>query len=202
RALEAARDAGARIVMHLHNYRLFCAIAIGYRDDARCTRCHGRNTFPGVRLVCRGSLGEAAVYATGLSLHREKVLRAVDRFVVPSRAAAARLAEFGLPQDRVAVLPNFLTDGGFAAESHAASGKYALFAGRLTAEKGVETVIEAARRSGVPLLVAGSGPDADRLKRLARGAPVRFSGRLSPAAVAEVRRRAAFAVVPSRWDEP
>jgi glycosyltransferase involved in cell wall biosynthesis len=202
RALEAAGDAGARVVMHLHNYRLFCAIAIGYRDDARCTRCRGRNTFPGARLRCRESLAEALTYAVGLSFHQRKVLDAVDRFVVPSRAAADRLAAFGLVDERVDVLPNFLADSGFASESHAASGRYALFAGRLTMEKGVETAIEAARAADVPLLVAGEGPDASRLRGLARGAPVRFTGRLSSAALGDARRRAAFAVVPSRWDEP
>src|ERR1700733_10679638 len=44
RALAAARDAGARTVMHLHNFRLFCAIAIGYRDGAPCFRCRGADT--------------------------------------------------------------------------------------------------------------------------------------------------------------
>ncbi|MBV9607657.1 MAG: glycosyltransferase, partial [Solirubrobacterales bacterium] len=40
RALAAAREAGARTVLHLHNYRLFCAIGIAYRDGAPCFRCH------------------------------------------------------------------------------------------------------------------------------------------------------------------
>jgi glycosyltransferase involved in cell wall biosynthesis len=66
----------------------------------------------------------------------------------------------------------------------------------------VDTVIAAAKRADVPLLVAGSGPDLDRLRRIAGDAPVRFAGRLSPAALADGRRRAAFAVLPSRWDEP
>jgi glycosyltransferase involved in cell wall biosynthesis len=202
RALAAARAAGARVVMHLHNYRLFCAIAIAYRDSGICTRCSGRNTWPGVRLRCRGSVGEAVAYAAGLALQRERVLRAVDCFVVPSRAAAERLADFGLPHERMTVLPNFLAPSSFASSSHAASGKYAIFAGRLTEEKGVDTAIEAARRARVPLLVVGAGPDVERLKRIAGGSPVRFAGHLSPAALADARRRAAFAVVPSRWDEP
>src|SRR5436305_15319766 len=66
RALAAARRAGARTVLHLHNFRLFCAIAIAYRDGAPCHRCRGRDTLPGLRLRRRGSLGEAAVYAGGL----------------------------------------------------------------------------------------------------------------------------------------
>jgi glycosyltransferase involved in cell wall biosynthesis len=202
KALKAAHDAGARVVMHLHNYRLVCAVAIAYRDGEVCTRCHGRNTAPGVGLRCRDSLTEAAVYGAGISIHQKTVLDAVDEFVVPSEAAVARLADLGLPPDRMHVLPNFLGDEQFAAETHAADGRYALFAGRLAEEKGVDTAIEASRRAGVPLLIAGTGPDSERLKELAKGAPVTFTGRLSPAELAEARRRAAFAVVPSRWDEP
>src|SRR4051812_18778823 len=54
RALAAARDAGARVVLHLHNYRLVCAVGTCFTRGEDCTRCHGRNTLPGVRLNCRG----------------------------------------------------------------------------------------------------------------------------------------------------
>ena len=121
---------------------------------------------------------------------------------MPSEAAAARLADLGLPRDRMHVLPNFLADDEFADESHARERQYALFAGRLVEEKGVDTAIEAARHAGVPLLIAGAGPDAERLEELARERRCSFAGRLSARALAEARRRAAFAVVPSRWDEP
>jgi glycosyltransferase involved in cell wall biosynthesis len=202
KSLRASRRSGARVVMHLHNYRLVCAVAVAYRDGEVCTRCHGRNTLPGVRLRCRGGLAEAAVYGAGISMYQGTVLEAVDEFVVPSEEAVARLVELGLPGDRMHVLPNFLGDDRFASESGAGEGEYALYAGRLAEEKGVDTVIEAARSSGVPLLIAGTGPDSERLRELAGGAPVRFAGRLPAGELAEARRRAAFAVVPSRWDEP
>src|SRR5437868_6341794 len=60
RALAAARAVGARTILQLHNFRLFCAIAVAYRDGAPCFRCKGRNTLPGLRLRCRGSIPEAA----------------------------------------------------------------------------------------------------------------------------------------------
>lgn len=63
RALAAAREAGARVVLHLHQYRMVCAIGVCFTRGAECTRCHGRNTLPGVRLNCRGSLGEAATHS-------------------------------------------------------------------------------------------------------------------------------------------
>ncbi|HWH12257.1 MAG TPA: hypothetical protein VG165_14110, partial [Solirubrobacteraceae bacterium] len=55
RALAAARDAGARVVLHLHQYRLVCAVGVCFTRGETCTRCHGRNTLPGVLRGCRGT---------------------------------------------------------------------------------------------------------------------------------------------------
>jgi len=82
RGLAAAREAGARVVLHLHNYRLVCAQGLCFTRGADCTRCHGRNTLPGVRLNCReGSRAEAAVYAAGLALWQRRLCEQVDAFV-------------------------------------------------------------------------------------------------------------------------
>ena len=50
RALAAAREAGARVVVHLHNYRLVCEVGTCFPQDGDCTRCHGRKTLPGLAL--------------------------------------------------------------------------------------------------------------------------------------------------------
>jgi glycosyltransferase involved in cell wall biosynthesis len=203
RALAAARGAGARTVMHLHNYRLVCAIAINYRDGALCTRCHGRNTWPGVRLRCRGSFTEASAYGAGLALHQRAMVGNVDRFVVPSAFAKVRLEALGVRLGPAAVLHNFLPSSQFA-PAPGGGDEFALYAGRLVEEKGADVAIEAASRAGVPLAIAGGGPQEVGLRALAAraGAPVRFLGHLSAAELAEVRARAAFCVLPSRWDEP
>src|SRR5213083_1423092 len=55
RALHAAREAGARTVLHLHNYRLVCAVGTCFNSRGEdCVRCQGMRTLPGVRLNCRG----------------------------------------------------------------------------------------------------------------------------------------------------
>jgi glycosyltransferase involved in cell wall biosynthesis len=195
RSLHAAREAGAAVVLHLHNYRLFCSIAIAFRDGEQCFRCRGRRTLPGLVLNCRGSLPESAVYTTALALHQPAVLDAVDRFVTPSRFAADTLERLGLPGDRLDVVANYVPE--IAADSKAHEGTYALVAGRLSVEKGIGTAIEAARISGVPLKVAGDGPLAAELRELARGAPVELLGRVSPERVRELLRGAAMAIVPS-----
>jgi glycosyltransferase involved in cell wall biosynthesis len=202
RALAAARGAGARTVLHLHNFRLFCAIGVAYRNDAPCFACHGRDTRPGVWHRCRGSIGEAAVYGAGLALAQPRILDHVDRFVTVSNASAQRLFALGLPREHVSTLVNCLDPSSFAPRSRAGRGDYVLASGRLVAEKGIDTAIAAARAAGVPLVIAGSGPDRRRLERLAAGGDVRFTGHLDPEALANIRDGAAGALVPSRWEEP
>ena len=197
RGLQAARDAGARVVLHLHNYRLFCAIAIAFRDGDDCFRCHGRRTLPGLGLNCRGSLPESAVYTTALALHQPRVLDAVDSFVTPSRYAADRLTGLGLPADRLSVVANYVPDDEIADESRAHESHYALYAGRLAVEKGIGYAIDAARESGVPVKVAGDGPLAAELRAQAEGAPVEFLGPVPRGEVQELLRGAAMALVPS-----
>jgi glycosyltransferase involved in cell wall biosynthesis len=199
RALADAREAGARVVLHLHNYRLVCAVATCFTRGEDCTRCHGRNTLPGVALNCRGSRAEAVVYGAALSLWQRRLVESVDAFVVPSRFALQRLRDLGAPlDDRARVIPS--VQRSFAASSSAGDGGYALAAGRLSAEKGFADAIAACQAAGVPLVVAGDGPQADELRALA-GPEVRFTGRVTPGELAALRRGAALAIVPSRYEE-
>ncbi len=203
RALAAAREAGAKVVLQLHNVRLFCAIGVAARDGGPCFRCHHRQTLPGLMLNCRGSLPEAAVYAAALARHQPAVIEAVDRFLVPSRYAAGQVVSLGLPAESVEVLPHFLPDEAFAQHSVADEGRYALVASRLSVEKGIDTAIEAAALSGVPLRVAGEGPVGDELRaQAARGnAPVEFLGRLGRDELQRELAGAAMLVMPSRYHE-
>ena len=198
RALAEAREAGARVVLHLHNYRLVCAIGTCFTRGEDCTRCHGRNTLPGVALNCRGSRAEAVVYGAALALWQQRLADAVDAFVVPSAFALGRLRELGAPLgDRARVIPS--VQRSFADASPAAAGRFALAVGRLSPEKGFADAIAACRAASVPLVIAGDGPQRSELEALARD--VRFVGRVSPDQLAALRREAALAIVPSRYAE-
>jgi glycosyltransferase involved in cell wall biosynthesis len=202
RALSAAQDAGAATVLHLHNYRLFCAIGTVWRDGADCTECAPKNTRRGLIHNCRGSLPEAAVYAAGLARGQESTIAAVDRFAAPVEQLGDDLAGLGFDLP-LTVLPSWLPDAEFVSESQAGDGEYALFVGRLAAEKGILVAISAAAESGVPLRVAGDGPDALRARRLVDelSAPVDFLGRIDGQALVAARMGAAFQILPSEWRE-
>src|SRR5947209_9201145 len=130
RALAAARAAGARVVMHLHQYRLVCAVGVCFTRGEDCTRCHGRNTLPGVRLNCRGTGAEAAVYGASLSLWQRRMVSLADAVIGPSRFARQRPTDLGapLPADRGYVLPHPVRS--LAVRSRADRGVHALVSGR------------------------------------------------------------------------
>ena len=66
-----------------------------------------------------------------------------------------------------------------------------LAAGRLTPEKGFADAIDAARAAGLPLVIAGDGPQAAELRARADGADVRFTGALGAAELARCAARPA-----------
>lgn len=203
RGLAAARAAGAAVVLHLHNVRLFCATGFGERDGAPCSRCRGRRTLPGLVLNCRRSLPEAAAYAAALSLHQPEVIEVVDRFVAPSAWAADRVVWLGLPREKVQVLPHYLPEDAVAARSRAGEGSYALVLARLSPEKGIDDAISAAAAAGVPLRIAGDGPERARLEELAArsGSPVELLGRVEPPRALELLQGAAMVLMPSHYHE-
>jgi glycosyltransferase involved in cell wall biosynthesis len=201
RSLAAARAAGARVVLHLHQYRLVCANGVCFTSGADCTRCHGANTLPGLVHNCRGNRGEALVYAASLALWQRRLAACVDAYVVPSRFAATRLAQLGARCSPLHVVAHPVRT---IASSPTAGGAYALVAARLAPEKGVELAIDACRALGLALVVAGDGPLREALERRAGApgfAPVSFEGHVSASALARLRRDAALAVVPSRSAE-
>ena len=206
RALVAARAAGARTVLHLHNYRLVCAVGTCVNPAGEdCTRCHGRDTLPGVRLNCRGSRVESVTYAAAIAAHQRQLVAAADALVVPSVAARERLAVLGAPPAaaRAQVLGHVVRGFVDAAPTARATPARALVVSRLAREKGVEFAIDACARAGLPLTVCGDGPLATELRAhaVAMGADVTFTGRVDAVELARLRAEASVALVASRAHE-
>jgi glycosyltransferase involved in cell wall biosynthesis len=203
------------VVLHLHQYRLVCAIGVCFTRGAECTRCHGRNTLPGVRLNCRGSRAEGVAYAASLALWQGRLADHADAIAVPSAFARERLLELGapLPWERVSVLApplralDTLLAPPPALGAAAELPSYALVVSRLAPEKGIDVAIDACRAAGLTLVIAGEGPERAALEaraagaRARGGASVRFAGRVDDAELAQLRARASIALVPSRSAE-
>jgi glycosyltransferase involved in cell wall biosynthesis len=206
RALAAARAAGARTVLHLHNYRLVCAVGTCVNPAGEdCTRCHGRDTLPGVRLNCRGSRVEAVTYAAAIAAHQWALVAQADALVVPSIAARERLAVLGAPAPaaQAHVLGHVVREFVDVAPGGRVMRPRALVVSRLAREKGIDLAIDACARAGLPLTICGDGPLTAKLRQhaVAIHADVTFTGRVDAAALARLRAEASVALVVSRAHE-
>lgn len=197
---EAAAEMGLPVVQTLHNYRLVCANARLFRKGSICEKCLAGSRFWGVAHRCyRGSFpGSLAVVRM-----QERAFRAgtwhshVHRFIALTAFARKKFIAGGLPADRIAVKPNFV-----ARTSAPADARHgALFVGRLSPEKGVETLVKAWRRLPMfPLTIAGSGPELESMRALAP-ANVTFTGAQGPEEIALHMAKAQALIVPSLWYE-
>ena len=206
-AFAACRDAGVPVVLTVQNYRFACVNAFLFRDGRVCEDClHRTVKWPGVLHACyRDSRTESAVVAGMLTAHRwlRTWSRLVDVFLTVSQFGRDKLVEAGLPADKVVIRPNFAyPDPGDRAPGR--DEGFALFAGRLSPEKGLDVLLDAwSHLDGVPLRVIGDGPLRDELRRTVaeRQLPVELLGPRSRAEVLEAMRAARLMAFPSKWYE-
>lgn len=197
-------------VLTLHNYRLFCPAAIPMRAGLVCTDCiDGHTVWPGLQHGCyRNSRLATVPLVASVSLHRHFGTwdNQVDAFIVLSEFQRERMTAAGLPIGRVHVKPNFYP-GAPVVVPWVERRLCAVFAGRLTAEKGVDALIRAwlLWGAGAPeLRIVGDGELRDELVRLAgtnSHVPIRFLGQLTGEEAQAEIAHARLLVLPSEGFE-
>lgn len=197
----AAHAEGVPVIQTLRNYRLLCANGFFFRDDRVCEDCLGKFVpWPALLHSCyRGSRAATGVLTTMLTTHRILPTwnEMVDKYITLSEFARDKFIQAGFPAQKIAVKPNFVYPDPNPGEG---LGGYALFVGRLSPEKGINTLLTAWQQLGkkVPLKIVGEGPLAPQVAEavsLDRG--IEWLGRRSLPEVYELIGNAAFLVFPT-----
>jgi glycosyltransferase involved in cell wall biosynthesis len=197
----AAREAGVAVVQTLHNYRLVCPNALLFRDGHVCEECLGVAVpLPGVWHACyRGSRLATAPVAAMLAVHRAlgTWTNMVDAYIALTEFSRQKLTEGGLPAEKMFVKSNFVHPVPTVGN---AKGGYALFAGRLSEEKGVSTLLAAWKQlaAEIPLKIVGDGPLAHMVKSATRESHgIEWLGQVSREQVMELMQNASLLIFPS-----
>jgi glycosyltransferase involved in cell wall biosynthesis len=200
-AYAAVHRLGIPVVQTLHNFRVMCLNGLLFRDGHPCEDCVGRAPLPGVAHACyRDDRAASGVVAAMLLVNRLRRTwtRMVDRYIALTEAGLEKFVAAGLPRDKLAVKPNFVADDPGRGEH---SGGFALFVGRLSAEKGIDTLLGAWRGMGQQsprLLVVGEGPLRERVRTASHSMPtISLLGHLPHARVLSLMRDARVLVFPS-----
>ncbi|OUL26027.1 glycosyl transferase family 1 [Nostoc sp. RF31YmG] len=201
----AAKAEGVPVVQTLRNYRLLCPNGLFFRDGKVCEDCLGKFLpLPGVIHSCyRESRAASAAVATMLTVHRtlRTWTKMVDVYIALTEFARQKMIQGGLPAEKIVVKPNFVhPDPGLGK----GRGGYALFVGRLSVEKGLDTLLAAWEKLAgkIPLKIIGDGPlSAEVIAATKRIPQVEWLGRRPMSEVYTLMGEAMFLIFPSKWYE-
>jgi glycosyltransferase involved in cell wall biosynthesis len=201
----AAKAEGVPVVQTLHNYRLLCPNALFFRNGNICEDCLGQFVpYPGVLHGCyRNSQIATGGVAAMLAVHRaiNTWTKMVDLYIALTEFARQKFIAGGLPAEKIVVKPNFVSPEPAVGNG---SGGYALYVGRLSVEKGIDTLLKAWEHLGlqIPLKIVGDGPLAEQVVEVAKQhSGVEWLGRKPMSQVHDLMGEARFLVFPSKWYE-
>jgi len=190
------------VLYHLNDFKILCPTYNLVSHSKACEACRRGAFYHVVTEGCyAASRSRAVVLAVEAYLHKwlRTYERCVDLFLAPSEFARSQLIANGISAERIEVLPHFQalpnddqlgTDQG-----------YLLYFGRLSSEKGVDELLRAlVRVPHIPVVIAGDGPERERLQVLARDLHLRhvlFAGQVRGEELQKLIAGCSFSLFPS-----
>ncbi|WP_297604922.1 glycosyltransferase family 4 protein [uncultured Alistipes sp.] len=199
-ALFECKKAGVPVVMTIHNFRLICPTGLFMRNGEPCERCLSKgNEWGCVKYNCEHSLMKSIGYAARNAVARitGAYAECVDRFACITEFQRRKLIAAGFDPEKIIVIPNAIDS---PKNKGTLAGRYVAYSGRLSREKGVDLIIEVARRHPeIPFRFAGAVRDAAIVDDLPGN--VSLAGYLSGTELDDFYKNANFFVMASRWYE-
>ena len=202
----------APVVMTLHNYRTACVAGVPTRDGKVCSLCLDKKcVLDGVKHRCyRGSLSATLPLAINIALYRRRLPKWVTRFIVLSEFQKRKMVEYGWPEEKIETKGNFVNHVEHI--DHVEKKDQIVYVGRLSKEKGVETLLKAFKiilhaptcstwLNNLKLVIVGDGVDRAELEELANGLDVEFVGLKPGEEVRRLMSESKATVLPSEWWE-
>ena len=201
----AARNQGVPVIQTLRNYRLLCPNALFFRNGQVCEDCIGKFIpYPGVLNNCyRGDRAASSISAAMISVHRmfKTWEKEVNCYIALSNFARNKFIEGGIPANKIIVKPNFVYPDPGVSDGN---GNYAIYVGRLSVEKGLDTLLDAWKvlKFSFPLKIVGDGPLAPLVVEATKtNQNIEWLGRKTISEVHELMGNSSFLIFPSKWYE-
>lgn len=199
-ALRECKRVGVSVIMTVHNFRLICPTGLFMRNGGPCEYCLEKgNEWGCVKFNCENSILKSIGYAARNAVARLKrhYIECVDKFACITDFQRRKLIEAGFPAEKVTLIPNSVD---VTEESMPPIGDYVAFCGRLSREKGIDLIIDVARRHPeIPFKLAGECREAELVENLPSN--VELVGYKTGKELTEFYRNARFMVMASRWYE-
>lgn len=199
----AAKLAGAKTVITIHNYRLFCLSANFFRAKQTCFECSDKKSFKsGLQNKCfKNSL--LASFTLALSIRLSDFLgtwkNKIDHYIVLNEFAKELLINKGIDTKKIVLKSNFLSAYNLNQVNQIRDNFY-LFAGRITEEKGIRHLMNTFTMTSKPLTIAGNG-DMVHIINNNLSKNIKYIGLQSKAQIQSLLLTCKALIFPSIWIE-
>jgi glycosyltransferase involved in cell wall biosynthesis len=198
---EVAHAKKIKIVWTLHDYKMLCPRYDCMRNGTGCQLCFS-NKINVLKYKCMKNSVSASIiaYLEAKKWNREKLEKYTDTFICPSEFMKSKMLAGGFDGNKLMVFPNFVS----IKNNNSISTKredYYCYVGRISAEKGIETLLQAAQQLPYPLKIAGKGPLFDDLQSRYTSDKIEFLGYLNQDKVKSLIEKARFSIIPSECYE-
>jgi len=199
---EIAHEKGIRLVWTLHDYKLLCPRYDCLRNGENCELCFDpENKGNCLKYSCMkgGKIGSWIGYKEAKKWNKGRLESYTDKFICPSHFMQEKMEKGGFGRNKLITLCNFI-DVEKCKKQDYTKEDYYCYVGRLSHEKGVMTLLEAANRLSYQLVIIGDGPLVSELKAKALS-QIKFVGYKDWNDIKELVGKARFSVIPSEWYE-
>lgn len=206
--VDVAKDYNIPIVYTAHDLKTVCPTYLMMNHGVICDKCIHGNYFNCIRSSCmKDSKAKSTLAAIEAETYRIlHTYKKIDAIIAPSQHHKRRIMEGKVTNCPIYHVPNFLPSN-TEYQSVNNQGDYLLYFGRLSVEKGVQTLLKAYAKSNIqkPLYVVGTGPEENNLIQLAKklmvNERIKFLGFKKGQELKDVVANSAFVVLPSECCE-
>lgn len=194
------KEKGIKTILTLHDCKLVCPSYLMLNNNRICDECCGNRFYKAVTNKCQGSFLNGLLLAMESYWHMwRKSYEKVDMFISPSKFLSNLVEKYRIPSDKLHILKNGIDISDFYACDE--DKGYILYFGRLSYEKGVETLLQAHSKIAdkMPLKIVGTGPLEDMLRM--RYSNAEFLGYKSGQELKTLICNSSFVVIPSECHE-
>lgn len=197
-----ANKKGIPVVWTLHDYKLLCPRYDCLLNNKPCELCYTNKRNVILNRCTKNSLAASLIsYAEAKVWNTNKLQAITAKFICPSEFMRQKMISGGFAENKLVTVNNFKNISGWST-SISPKENYYCFVGRLSVEKGIETLLKAASKlTKHKLKIVGSGPLQEELIKNYSSSNIEFLGQQTSEQVNDIVAHAAFLVLPSEWYE-
>lgn len=200
--LKVCKKNGIPVIMTVHNFRLICPTGLFMRNNMPCEYCLDEgNEWGCIKYNCEKTFFKSFAYALRNMFARKRrmYIDNVDCFACITNFQRRKLIQAGYDAKKIVVIPNFVD---VVSDPDFCLGSYIAYSGRLSQEKGVDLILEVAKRHPeIPFKFAGDLLNNDFLLKTHVPSNCEFVGYLSGDKLSNFYKNALFFVMGSKCYE-